>query len=70
MSEVKKPPSSEADAGWTRFVTARPRLTLLLALLVTALAVVAGGGVADRLGSGGWEDPGAQSTYAARALER
>ncbi|MCX4719521.1 MMPL family transporter [Streptomyces virginiae] len=70
MSEVKKPPSSGADAGWTRFVTARPRLTLLLALLVTALAVVAGGGVADRLGSGGWEDPGAQSTYATRALER
>ncbi|WP_328790368.1 MULTISPECIES: MMPL family transporter [unclassified Streptomyces] len=70
MSEVKKPPSSGAEAGWTRFVTARPRLTLLLALLVTALAVVAGGGVADRLGSGGWEDPGAQSTYAARALER
>ncbi|MFB7252883.1 MMPL family transporter [Streptomyces nojiriensis] len=70
MSEVKNPPSSGADAGWTRFVTARPRLTLLLALLVTALAVVAGGGVADRLGSGGWEDPGAQSTYAAQALER
>ncbi|MFF5488931.1 MMPL family transporter [Streptomyces virginiae] len=70
MSEVKKPPSSGADAGWTRFVTARPRLTLLLALLVTAMAVVAGGGVADRLGSGGWEDPGAQSTYATRALER
>ncbi|MGZ9931037.1 MMPL family transporter [Streptomyces sp. NC-S4] len=70
MSEVKNPPSSGADAGWTRFATARPRLTLLLALLVTALAVVAGGGVADRLGSGGWEDPGAQSTYAARALER
>ncbi|MFG2973613.1 MMPL family transporter [Streptomyces sp. NPDC048331] len=70
MSEVKKPPSSGADAGWTRFVTARPRLTLLLALLVTALAVVAGGGVADRMGSGGWEDPGAQSTYATKALER
>ncbi|MCX5305968.1 MMPL family transporter [Streptomyces sp. NBC_00160] len=70
MSEVKKPPSSGTDAGWTRFVTARPRLTLLLALLVTALAVVAGGGVADRLGSGGWEDPGAQSTYATKALER
>ncbi|MFF5782788.1 MMPL family transporter [Streptomyces virginiae] len=70
MSEVKKPPSSGADAGWTRFVTARPRLTLLFALLITAMAVVAGGGVADRLGSGGWEDPGAQSTYATRALER
>ncbi|MFF0020384.1 MMPL family transporter [Streptomyces sp. NPDC005496] len=55
--------------GWTRVVTARPRLSLLLALLVTALAVVAGSGVADRLGSGGWEDPDAQSTYATEALE-
>ncbi|MET8222996.1 MMPL family transporter [Streptomyces sp. NPDC005301] len=55
--------------GWTRAVTARPRLSLLLALLVTALAVVAGSGVADRLGSGGWEDPDAQSTYATEALE-
>ncbi|WP_329547502.1 MMPL family transporter [Streptomyces sp. NBC_01356] len=56
--------------GWTRFVTARPRLSLLVALVLTALAVVAGSGVADRLGSGGWEDPGAQSTYATEALER
>jgi RND superfamily putative drug exporter len=55
--------------GWTRVVTARPRLSLLLALLLTALAVVAGSGVADRLGSGGWEDPDAQSTYATEALE-
>ncbi|MFJ8511072.1 MMPL family transporter [Streptomyces avermitilis] len=56
--------------GWTRFVTARPRLSLLVALLLTALAVAAGSGVADRLGSGGWEDPAAQSTYATKALER
>ncbi|MEU6495899.1 MMPL family transporter [Streptomyces sp. NPDC046984] len=56
--------------GWTRFVTARPRLSLLVALLLTALAVVAGSGVADRLGSGGWQDPAAQSTYATDALER
>ncbi|MBT2481526.1 MMPL family transporter [Streptomyces sp. ISL-94] len=70
MSEVKKPPSSGESGRWTRFVTARPRLSLLLALVVTALAVFAGGGVADRMGSGGWEDPGAQSTLAARALER
>ncbi|MEU9300277.1 MMPL family transporter [Streptomyces sp. NPDC048269] len=75
MSEVKKPPSSGPSSSggsgrWTRFVTARPRLSLLLALVVTALAVFAGGGVADRMGSGGWEDPGAQSTYAAEALER
>ncbi|MFG2308538.1 MMPL family transporter [Streptomyces sp. NPDC048566] len=56
--------------GWSRFVTARPRLSLLVALLLTALAVVAGSGVADRLGSGGWEDPTAESTYATKALER
>ncbi|MFI2200847.1 MMPL family transporter [Streptomyces sp. NPDC020192] len=67
MTEVNKPPRL---GGWTRFVTARPRLSLLAALVLTALAVVAGSGVADRLGSGGWEDPAAQSTYATRALER
>ncbi|MGP4003046.1 MMPL family transporter [Streptomyces sp. 8N706] len=56
--------------GWTRAVTARPRISLLLALLFTALAVVAGSGVADRMGSGGWEAPDAQSSYARTALER
>ncbi|MFD5148026.1 MMPL family transporter [Streptomyces sp. NPDC058401] len=70
MSEVKKPPSPGEGGRWTGFVTTRPRLSLLLALVVTALAVFAGGGVADRLGSGGWEDPGAASTYATKALER
>ncbi|MFF7387188.1 MMPL family transporter [Streptomyces scabiei] len=67
MTEVNRPPRR---GGWTRFVTARPRLTLLVALVLTALAVVAGSDVADRLGSGGWEDPAAQSTYATKALER
>jgi RND superfamily putative drug exporter len=67
MTEVNRPPRV---GGWTRFVTARPGLSLLVALLITALAVVAGGDVADRLGSGGWEDPKAQSTYATKALER
>ncbi|WP_367322949.1 MMPL family transporter [Streptomyces sp. HUAS ZL42] len=66
MTEVNKPPRI---GGWTRFVTARPRLSLLAALVLTVLAVLAGSGVADRLGSGGWEDPGAESTYATRALE-
>lgn len=56
--------------GWTRLVTARPRLALLAALVLTALAVFAGGGVADRMGSGGWEDPAAESTYATEAVER
>ncbi|MFG2709089.1 MMPL family transporter [Streptomyces goshikiensis] len=69
MSEVKNPPPGESGR-WTRIVTARPRLSLLLALVVTALAVFAGGGVADRMGSGGWEDPDARSTYATKALER
>ncbi|WP_051827481.1 MMPL family transporter [Streptomyces bicolor] len=67
MTEVNRPPRL---GGWTRFVTARPRLSLLVALVLTALAVVAGSGVADRLGSGGWEDPNAGSTYATKALER
>ncbi|MFG2373788.1 MMPL family transporter [Streptomyces sp. NPDC048504] len=67
MTEVNSPPRL---GGWTRFVTTRPRLSLLVALVLTALAVVAGSGVADRLGSGGWEDPNAQSTYATKALER
>ncbi|MEU2658923.1 MMPL family transporter [Streptomyces sp. NPDC007325] len=75
MSEVKKAPPVRGDGpvrggGWTRFVTARPRLTLLVALVLTALAVLAGGGVADRMGSGGWEDPAAESSYATKALER
>ncbi|MGW5423452.1 MMPL family transporter [Streptomyces sp. NPDC003943] len=78
MAEVKKAllteggprPVGDGPGGWTRFVTARPRLSLLLALVITALAVFAGSGVADRMGSGGWEDPDAQSTYALKALER
>ncbi len=67
MSEVNSPPPV---GGWTRFVTARPRLSLLVALVITALAVFAGSGVADRMGSGGWADPSAESTYATEALER
>ncbi|OKK07769.1 transporter [Streptomyces sp. CB03234] len=67
MSEVNGAP---ARGGALRFATARPRLTLLIALVVTALAVFAGGGVADRMGSGGWEDPDSTSAYAMKALER
>ncbi|MGW2698712.1 MMPL family transporter [Streptomyces sp. NPDC001340] len=74
MTEVNKAPTPGDGpprvGGWTRFVTARPRLSLLVALVLTALAVLAGSGVADRLGSGGWEDPAAESTYATKVLER
>jgi RND superfamily putative drug exporter len=69
MTDVNRPEGGRIG-GWTRAVTARPRLTLLLALLFTALAVLAGSGVADRMGSGGWEAPDAQSSYATTALER
>ncbi|MEU5885911.1 MMPL family transporter [Streptomyces sp. NPDC047461] len=67
MTEADKPPRT---GGWTRLVTARPRLSLLAALVLTVLAVLAGSGVADRMGAGGWEDPDAESTYATKALER
>ncbi|MFD0021910.1 MMPL family transporter [Streptomyces sp. NPDC058382] len=67
MPQVNGP---ERLGGWTRFVTARPRLALLAALVITALAVFAGSGVADRMGSGGWESPDAESTYTTQALER
>ncbi|MFJ3595624.1 MULTISPECIES: MMPL family transporter [unclassified Streptomyces] len=69
MPEVNRsaPPPG---GGWTRFVTARPRLALLAALVITALAVFAGSGVADRMGSGGWQAPDAESTYATEVLAR
>ncbi|MFI8438698.1 MMPL family transporter [Streptomyces sp. NPDC079020] len=67
MTAVGSPPG---PGGFTAFVTARPRLSLIVALVVTALAVFAGSGVADRMGSGGWQDPAAESTYATEALER
>ncbi|WP_086769956.1 MMPL family transporter [Streptomyces bobili] len=72
MTTVNNPPADSPPrvGGWTRFVTARPRLSLLAALVLTVLAVLAGSGVADKLGSGGWEDPDAESTYATEALER
>ncbi|SHK96288.1 MMPL family transporter [Actinacidiphila paucisporea] len=65
MSDVNR---AGAVGGWTRAVTARPRLTLLLALLFTALTVVAGSGAGGRLSSGGFEAPGSQSSYATAAL--
>ncbi|MFD7423860.1 MMPL family transporter [Streptomyces californicus] len=69
MSEVNRSASPQLG-GWTRFVTARPRLALLAALVITALTVFAGSGVADRMGSGGWQAPDAESTYASEVLAR
>src|ERR1700737_2580722 len=46
----------------------RRRLVLLLALAWFALAGVVGGGVAQHLSSGGFADPGAQSTRATNLL--
>ncbi|WP_030577030.1 MMPL family transporter [Streptomyces globisporus] len=69
MPEVNRSAPPQVG-GWTRFVTARPRLALLAALVITALAVFAGSGVADRMGSGGWQAPDAESTYATEVLAR
>ncbi|MER7743949.1 MMPL family transporter [Streptomyces bacillaris] len=68
--DASGPSGARPVGGWTRFVTARPRLSLLAALVITALAVFAGSGVADRMGSGGWQAPDAESSYATEALER
>ncbi|RST20570.1 MMPL family transporter [Streptomyces sp. WAC04770] len=68
--DASGPAGARPVGGWTRFVTARPRLSLLAALVITALAVFAGSGVADRMGSGGWQAPDAESSYATEALER
>ncbi|MEV6108524.1 MMPL family transporter [Streptomyces sp. NPDC051940] len=63
-------PSTHRTGRWTRAVTARPRTVLLLALLFTALAVIGGAGVADRLSGGGWQDPTSESAFANEALDR
>ncbi|MFF5895882.1 MMPL family transporter [Streptomyces argenteolus] len=67
MPEANSP---ERLGSWTRLVTARPRLALLTALVITAFAVFAGSGVADRMSSGGWEAPHAESTYTTQVLEK
>ncbi|HWJ96822.1 MAG TPA: hypothetical protein VNQ33_01615, partial [Acidimicrobiales bacterium] len=51
------------------FTVRRRRLVLGLALLAFVVSAAIGGGVAKRLSSGGFEDPGAESTAANRILE-
>ncbi|MCU1372406.1 MAG: Integral rane protein [Ilumatobacteraceae bacterium] len=51
------------------FTVRRRRLVLGLALLAFVASAAIGGGVAERLSSGGFEDPGAESTAANQVLE-
>ena len=50
------------------FIVRRRRLVLVLALVATAAAGALGGGVASHLSSGGFQDPGAESTRATNLL--
>ncbi|MGH9279105.1 MAG: MMPL family transporter, partial [Acidimicrobiales bacterium] len=47
----------------------RRKRVLLVSLVLFAIAGVAGGGVAGRLSSGGFDDPGAESTEAGRLVD-
>src|SRR5215207_760230 len=51
------------------FTVRRRRLVLGLALVAFLASAAIGGGVAERLSSGGFDDPGAESTAADRVLE-
>ncbi|MER5768692.1 MMPL family transporter [Streptomyces sp. NPDC001985] len=67
------PASRGLFAALARLASGRPRLLLWLTLILLAGAVVLGGGVADRLrsgGSGGVVDPASESSFAAGVLER
>ncbi|MFI1869677.1 MMPL family transporter [Streptomyces jumonjinensis] len=69
---MPQPPRSPFTA-LARLTGRRPRALLGLTLLLLAGAVVLGGGVADRLrsgGSGGVVDPASESSFAADVLER
>ncbi|MDQ2624859.1 MAG: MMPL family transporter, partial [Actinomycetota bacterium] len=53
----------------TRRVSRRPRLTIALALAAVLAAGALGGGVIDRLATGGFDDPASESSRGARVLE-
>ncbi|MER6917160.1 MMPL family transporter [Streptomyces sp. NPDC000594] len=68
-----EPPPRGLFTALARLTGTRPKALLLLTLVLLAGAVVLGGGVADRLrsgGSGGVVDPSSESSFAAEALER
>jgi len=54
----------------TRRVIAAPRLVLTLTVVLLALAGIYGIGAAERMLSGGFEDPGSESTRAARVIDQ
>jgi putative drug exporter of the RND superfamily len=53
-----------------QFTVRRRRRVLLVSLVLFALAGVFGGGVAGHLSSGGFEDPGAESTRAGKVVDQ
>jgi RND superfamily putative drug exporter len=55
-------------AGFARLATRRSRAVLVLALLFVLAAGALGGGVADSLTSGGFDDPGTESSRAEELL--
>ncbi|WTW94217.1 MMPL family transporter [Streptomycetaceae bacterium NBC_01309] len=57
-------------AALARLTTSRPRLLLISAFVLLALAAVVGRGAADELLGGGNEDPSSSSARAAAALDR
>ncbi|WP_436773665.1 MMPL family transporter [Yinghuangia sp. YIM S09857] len=57
-------------AALARLTSSRPRLLLVTAFVLLALAAVVGRGAADKLLGGGNEDPSSQSARAAAALDR
>ncbi|MGA5703542.1 MMPL family transporter [Peterkaempfera bronchialis] len=70
----QRPPAAAPARGLfpalARFATARPRLLLAATVAFLAAAVVLGGGVADSLRGGGYNDPDADSSYATTVLDR
>ncbi|MFT4086887.1 MAG: MMPL family transporter [Gordonia sp. (in: high G+C Gram-positive bacteria)] len=54
----------------TRRVIAAPRLILTLAVVLLALCAVYGIGAAGKMLPGGYEDPGAESTHAAKVVDQ
>src|SRR4051795_5427302 len=66
MSAMSRPPALIRVA---RFVVRRRRLILAGAVIAFMVSGAFGGGVASKLSSGGFDDPGAESTRAQQYLD-